>query len=178
MGVSHHVCHWMKSKLSVNVTSQYLSIESSLISFVLLWVCRDASKNAIAEKNHGLFSYFAIVTISLFMPASLFLWEMFLSQEVPFSRVWCSSQKPLHCAFSLERYTPATTQLSCKICVRQVKGHEQILQIQTSILEVKCSLSFFVLLSCCVVCEMIPPHFCPFCLCLVSYALFKTVTSI
>ncbi|NXS43445.1 UNC5D protein, partial [Balaeniceps rex] len=56
-------------------------------------------------------------------------------QEVPFSRVWHSSQKPLHCAFSLERYTPATTQLSCKICVRQVKGHEQILQIQTSILE-------------------------------------------
>uniref|UniRef100_A0A8C3FD94 Netrin receptor UNC5 n=1 Tax=Chrysemys picta bellii TaxID=8478 RepID=A0A8C3FD94_CHRPI len=56
-------------------------------------------------------------------------------QEVPFSRVWCSNQQPLHCAFSLERYTPATTQLSCKICVRQVKGHEQILQIQTSILE-------------------------------------------
>lgn len=64
-------------------------------------------------------------------------WGVFISQEVPFSRVWCSNQKPLHCAFSLERYTPATTQLSCKICVRQVKGHEQILQIQTSILEVK-----------------------------------------
>uniref|UniRef100_A0A8C5M4Z6 Netrin receptor UNC5 n=1 Tax=Leptobrachium leishanense TaxID=445787 RepID=A0A8C5M4Z6_9ANUR len=56
-------------------------------------------------------------------------------QEVPFSRVWCSNQQPLHCAFSLERYTPATTQLSCKICVRQVKGHELILQVQTSILE-------------------------------------------
>ncbi|KFQ63014.1 Netrin receptor UNC5D, partial [Pelecanus crispus] len=67
-----------------------------------------------------------------------FLWRIkpfTACQEVPFSRVWCSSQKPLHCAFSLERYTPATTQLSCKVCVRQVKGHEQILQIQTSILE-------------------------------------------
>uniref|UniRef100_A0A8D2LKN1 Unc-5 netrin receptor D n=1 Tax=Varanus komodoensis TaxID=61221 RepID=A0A8D2LKN1_VARKO len=67
-----------------------------------------------------------------------FLWRIkpfTACQEVPFSRVWQSHQQPLHCAFSLERYTPATTQLSCKICVRQVKGHEQILQIQTSILE-------------------------------------------
>lgn len=57
-------------------------------------------------------------------------------QEVPFARVWCSNRQPLHCAFSLERYTPTTTQLSCKICIRQLKGHEQILQVQTSILEV------------------------------------------
>ncbi|XP_060549496.1 netrin receptor UNC5D isoform X5 [Pantherophis guttatus] len=67
-----------------------------------------------------------------------FLWRIkpfTACQEVPFSRVWCNNKQPLHCAFSLERYTPATTQLSCKICVRQVKGHEQILQIQTSILE-------------------------------------------
>ncbi|XP_069622607.1 netrin receptor UNC5D isoform X3 [Ranitomeya imitator] len=67
-----------------------------------------------------------------------FLWRIkpfTACQEVPFSRVWCSNQLPLHCAFSLERYTPATTQLSCKICVRQVKGHELILQVQTSILE-------------------------------------------
>ncbi|XP_069069907.1 netrin receptor UNC5D isoform X2 [Pleurodeles waltl] len=67
-----------------------------------------------------------------------FLWRIkpfTACQEVPFSRVWCSNQQPLQCAFSLERYTPATTQLSCKICVRQVKGHEQILQVQTSILE-------------------------------------------
>ncbi|XP_069474073.1 netrin receptor UNC5D isoform X4 [Ambystoma mexicanum] len=67
-----------------------------------------------------------------------FLWRIkpfTACQEVPFSRVWASNQQPLQCAFSLERYTPATTQLSCKICVRQVKGHEQILQVQTSILE-------------------------------------------
>lgn len=98
------------------------------------------------QLQRKIMDFFPILRLSQFlsfMPASLFLWETFLSQEVPFSRVWCSSQKPLHCAFSLERYTPATTQLSCKICVRQVKGHEQILQIQTSILEVKGSLSFF-----------------------------------
>uniref|UniRef100_A0A7M4E3H0 Netrin receptor UNC5 n=1 Tax=Crocodylus porosus TaxID=8502 RepID=A0A7M4E3H0_CROPO len=67
-----------------------------------------------------------------------FLWRIkpfTACQEIPFTRVWCSNQQPLHCAFSLERYTPTTTQLSCKICVRQVKGHEQILQIQTSIIE-------------------------------------------
>nr|XP_055191218.1 netrin receptor UNC5D isoform X2 [Nyctereutes procyonoides] len=67
-----------------------------------------------------------------------FLWRIkpfTACQEVPFSRVWCSNWQPLHCAFSLERYTPTTTQLSCKICIRQLKGHEQILQVQTSILE-------------------------------------------
>ncbi|XP_061871787.1 netrin receptor UNC5D isoform X4 [Colius striatus] len=67
-----------------------------------------------------------------------FLWRIkpfTACQEVPFSRVWGSSRQPLHCAFSLERYTPATTQLSCKVCVRQLKGHEQVLHIQTSILE-------------------------------------------
>ncbi|KAL7981445.1 hypothetical protein Chor_002341 [Crotalus horridus] len=71
-----------------------------------------------------------------------FLWRIkpfTACQEVPFSRVWRNNKQPLHCAFSLERYTPATTQLSCKICVRQVKGHEQILQIQTSILEASSS---------------------------------------
>uniref|UniRef100_A0A452TUP0 Netrin receptor UNC5 n=1 Tax=Ursus maritimus TaxID=29073 RepID=A0A452TUP0_URSMA len=67
-----------------------------------------------------------------------FLWRIkpfTACQEVPFARVWCSNRQPLHCAFSLERYTPTTTQLSCKICIRQLKGHEQILQVQTSILE-------------------------------------------
>ncbi|KAM4836805.1 netrin receptor UNC5D isoform 2-T2 [Thomomys bottae] len=67
-----------------------------------------------------------------------FLWRIkpfTACQEVPFSRVWSSNRHPLHCAFSLERYTPTTTQLSCKICIRQLKGHEQILQVQTSILE-------------------------------------------
>ncbi|KAJ7423324.1 Netrin receptor UNC5D [Willisornis vidua] len=56
-------------------------------------------------------------------------------QEVPFSRVWRGSARPLLCAFSLERYSPGTTQLTCKVCVRQLKGHEQVLHVQTSILE-------------------------------------------
>ncbi|MGH0179327.1 UNVERIFIED_CONTAM: hypothetical protein FKN15_016610 [Acipenser sinensis] len=67
-----------------------------------------------------------------------FLWSIkpfTTCQEFPFSQVWCSNQQPLHCAFSLERYSPATTQLSCKISVRQVKGHEQILQVYTSVVE-------------------------------------------
>lgn len=51
--------------------------------------------------------------------------------------MWCSNQQPLHCAFSLERYSPATAQLSCKISVRQVKGHEQILQVYTAVAEVR-----------------------------------------
>ncbi|KAJ8404517.1 hypothetical protein AAFF_G00337840 [Aldrovandia affinis] len=67
-----------------------------------------------------------------------FLWNIkpfTTCQEFSFSQVWCSNQQPLHCAFSLERYSPATTQLSCKISVRQVKGHEQILQVYTSVAE-------------------------------------------
>ncbi|NXS85809.1 UNC5D protein, partial [Erpornis zantholeuca] len=56
-------------------------------------------------------------------------------QEVPFSRVWRGSSRPLLGAFSLERFSPATAQLCCKVCVRQLQGHEQLLHIQTSVLE-------------------------------------------
>ncbi|NXH00488.1 UNC5D protein, partial [Loxia leucoptera] len=56
-------------------------------------------------------------------------------QEVPFSRVWRGSSRPLLGAFSLERFSPATTQLCCTVCVRQLQGHEQLLHIQTSVLE-------------------------------------------
>uniref|UniRef100_A0A665V3S9 Netrin receptor UNC5 n=1 Tax=Echeneis naucrates TaxID=173247 RepID=A0A665V3S9_ECHNA len=52
-------------------------------------------------------------------------------QEFSFSQVWASNQRPLQCAFSLERYSHSSSQLSCKISVRQVKGEEQILQIMT-----------------------------------------------
>lgn len=58
-------------------------------------------------------------------------------QEFSFPQVWCSNQQPLHCAFSLERFSPATAQLSCKISVRQVKGQEQILQVYTAVAEVR-----------------------------------------
>ncbi|KAJ4926571.1 hypothetical protein JOQ06_008744 [Pogonophryne albipinna] len=56
-------------------------------------------------------------------------------QEFSFSQVWASSQCPLQCAFSLERYSHSSSQLSCKISVRQVKGEEQILQVYTSVVE-------------------------------------------
>lgn len=59
-------------------------------------------------------------------------------QEFSFSQVWASNQRPLHCAFSLERYSQSSApQLSCKISVRQVKGEEQILQVYTSVAEVR-----------------------------------------
>lgn len=57
-------------------------------------------------------------------------------QEFSFSQVWASNQRPLQCAFFLERYSHSSSQLSCKISVRQVKGEEQILQVYTSVVEV------------------------------------------
>uniref|UniRef100_A0A7N8YL85 Netrin receptor UNC5 n=1 Tax=Mastacembelus armatus TaxID=205130 RepID=A0A7N8YL85_9TELE len=56
-------------------------------------------------------------------------------QEFSFSQVWASNQRPLQCAFPLERYSHSSSQLSCKISVRQVKGEEQILQVYTSVVE-------------------------------------------
>uniref|UniRef100_A0A8C5HSI5 Netrin receptor UNC5 n=1 Tax=Gouania willdenowi TaxID=441366 RepID=A0A8C5HSI5_GOUWI len=74
-----------------------------------------------------------------------FLWSIkpFTTYQCEFSfpQVWCSNQQPLHCAFSLERYSPATAQLSCKISVRQVKGHEQILQVYTAVAETDCTIT-------------------------------------
>uniref|UniRef100_A0A8C5HU51 Netrin receptor UNC5 n=1 Tax=Gouania willdenowi TaxID=441366 RepID=A0A8C5HU51_GOUWI len=73
-----------------------------------------------------------------------FLWSIkpfTTCQEFSFPQVWCSNQQPLHCAFSLERYSPATAQLSCKISVRQVKGHEQILQVYTAVAETDCTIT-------------------------------------
>uniref|UniRef100_A0A3B5B8G4 Netrin receptor UNC5 n=1 Tax=Stegastes partitus TaxID=144197 RepID=A0A3B5B8G4_9TELE len=56
-------------------------------------------------------------------------------QEFSFSQVWASNQRPLQCAFSLERYSHSSSQLSCKISIRQVTGEEQILQVYTSVVE-------------------------------------------
>uniref|UniRef100_A0AAR2K408 Netrin receptor UNC5 n=1 Tax=Pygocentrus nattereri TaxID=42514 RepID=A0AAR2K408_PYGNA len=78
-----------------------------------------------------------------------FLWSIkpfTTCQEFSFCQVWSSNQQPLHCAFSLERFTTATMQLSCKISVRQVKGHEQILQVYTS--REKETLPFFMQADC------------------------------
>ncbi|KAM4577633.1 netrin receptor UNC5D-like isoform 3-T3 [Odontesthes bonariensis] len=92
-----------------------------------------------------------------------FLWSIkpfTTCQEFSFPQVWCSNQQPLHCAFSLERYSPATAQLSCKISVRQVKGHEQILQVYTTVAEgEKESVPFFMQTDCTVTSQTGPKAF-------------------
>ncbi|KAL7853271.1 hypothetical protein AOLI_G00201150 [Acnodon oligacanthus] len=67
-----------------------------------------------------------------------FLWSIkpfTTCQEFGFSQVWGSNQSPLQCAFTLERFSHAANQLSCKISVRQVKGQELILQVYTTVAE-------------------------------------------
>uniref|UniRef100_A0A8D3DJD6 Netrin receptor UNC5 n=1 Tax=Scophthalmus maximus TaxID=52904 RepID=A0A8D3DJD6_SCOMX len=92
-----------------------------------------------------------------------FLWSIkpfTTCQEFSFPQVWCSNQQPLHCAFSLERYSPATGQLSCKISVRQVKGHEQILQVYTAVDETeKESAPFFMQTDCTITSQTGPKAF-------------------
>uniref|UniRef100_A0A8C5GMX8 Netrin receptor UNC5 n=1 Tax=Gouania willdenowi TaxID=441366 RepID=A0A8C5GMX8_GOUWI len=56
-------------------------------------------------------------------------------QEFSFSQVWAGNQRPLQCAFSLDRCSHASSQLSCKISIRQVAGEEQIMQVYTSVAE-------------------------------------------
>eukprot|EP00064_Thunnus_orientalis_P007588 superscaffoldBa00000853_g7610 len=129
------------------------SMEASSMSYSLRVYCVDDTPHAFqgvvaAEKIRGgqlleepKMLPFRANTFSLqvsIQDVPQFLWSIkpfTTCQEFSFPQVWCSNQQPLHCAFSLERYSPATAQLSCKISVRQVKGHEQILQVYTAVAE-------------------------------------------
>ncbi|KAM4746697.1 netrin receptor UNC5D isoform 1-T1 [Anableps anableps] len=127
------------------------SVESGSMSYSLRVYCVDDTPHAFqgvvaAERSRGgqlleepKMLPFRANTFNLqvsIQDVPQFLWSIkpfTTCQEFSFPQVWCSNQQPLHCAFSLERYSPATTQLSCKISVRQVKGHEQILQVYTAV---------------------------------------------
>uniref|UniRef100_A0A3Q2Q316 Netrin receptor UNC5 n=1 Tax=Fundulus heteroclitus TaxID=8078 RepID=A0A3Q2Q316_FUNHE len=129
------------------------SVESGSLNYSLRVYCVDDTPHAFqgvvaAEKTKGgqlleepKMLPFRANTFSLqvsIQDVPQFLWSIkpfTTCQEFSFPQVWCSNQQPLHCAFSLERYSPATAQLSCKISVRQVKGHEQILQVYTPVAE-------------------------------------------
>uniref|UniRef100_A0AAQ5XVF8 Netrin receptor UNC5 n=1 Tax=Amphiprion ocellaris TaxID=80972 RepID=A0AAQ5XVF8_AMPOC len=135
------------------------SMEAGSVSYSLRVYCVDDTPHAFqgvvaAERSRGgqlleepKMLPFRANTFSLqvsIQDVPQFLWSIkpfTTCQEFSFPQVWCSNQQPLHCAFSLERYSPATAQLSCKISVRQVKGHEQILQVYTAVAETDCTIT-------------------------------------
>ncbi|KAK2902530.1 netrin receptor UNC5D isoform X1 [Channa argus] len=154
------------------------SMEGGSINYSLRVYCVDDTPHAFqgvvaAEKTRGgqlleepKMLPFRANTFSLqvsIQDVPQFLWSIkpfTTCQEFSFPQVWYSNQQPLHCAFSLERYSPATAQLSCKISVRQVKGHEQILQVYTAVAETeKESVPFFMQTDCTIMSQTGPKAF-------------------
>lgn len=58
-------------------------------------------------------------------------------QEIPFYHIWSGLQPYLHCTFTLERLSPSTCELACKIWIWQVEGDGQSFTINCNIAKVR-----------------------------------------
>ncbi|XP_019390297.1 PREDICTED: netrin receptor UNC5A, partial [Crocodylus porosus] len=68
------------------------------------------------------------------MPSSLWKSKLLASyQEIPFYHIWSGLQPYLHCTFTLERLSPSTCELACKIWIWQVEGDGQSFTINLNI---------------------------------------------